>query len=68
MAAARHTVGERWSMNSDEVTFKFVSMEQALMFRAALQTLADFIPRVDEAVREYAHLDTAHADKGEIQN
>ncbi len=55
-------------MNSDEVTFKFVSMEQALMFRAALQTLADFIPRVDEAVREYAHLDTAYADKGEIQN
>jgi len=51
-------------MSSDEVTFKFVNMEQALMFRAALQTLADFIPWVDEAIREYTHVDTAHADKG----
>lgn len=55
-------------MSSDEVTFKFVNMEQALMFRAALQTLANFIPRVDEAIREYAHLDTAHAERGEIEN
>lgn len=54
-------------MNSDEVTLKFVNMEQALMFRAALQTLANFIPRVDEAIREYAHLETASADTGEIQ-
>ncbi len=54
-------------MPNDEVTFKFVNMEQALMFRAALQTLANFIPVVDEAIREYAHLDTACADKGEIQ-
>jgi hypothetical protein len=55
-------------MSSDEVTFKFVNMQQALMFRASLQTLADFLPRVDEAIREYAHLDTARTDKGEIQN
>lgn len=54
-------------MNSDEVTFKFASMEEALMFRAALQTLAGFMPRVDEAIREYAHLETAPADTGEIQ-
>jgi hypothetical protein len=54
-------------MSSDEVTFTFVNMEQALMFRAALQTLANFIPRVDDAIREYAHLDTTSADKGEIQ-
>jgi hypothetical protein len=55
-------------MANDEVTFKFVNMEQALMFRAALQTLADFIPWVDQAIREYAHLDTISADKGEVQN
>jgi len=55
-------------MTNDEVTFKFVNMEQALMFRAALQTLADFLPRVDEAIRQYAHLETTPADKGEIQN
>jgi hypothetical protein len=55
-------------MNSDEVTLKFASMEEALMFRAALQTLAGFIPRVDEAIREYAHLETAHTDTGEIQS
>jgi|GEM_PF-6275792 len=53
-------------MSSDDVTFRFVNMEQALMFRAALKTLADFIPRVDEAIREYAHIETTHADKGEI--
>jgi hypothetical protein len=53
-------------MNSDEVTFKFVNMEQALMFRAALQTLANFMPMVDEAIRQYAHLETTLADKGEI--
>ena len=53
-------------MSSDEVTFKFVNMEQALMFRAALQTLSGFIPLVDEAIREFAHLETAHADTGEI--
>jgi hypothetical protein len=58
---------EIFSMANDEVTFKFVNMEQALMFRAALQTLADFIPWVDEAIRQYAHLDTISADKGEIQ-
>jgi hypothetical protein len=58
---------ENFGMNSDEVTFKFVNMEQALMFRAALQTLANFIPQVDEAIREYAHLGTTHADTGEIQ-
>jgi hypothetical protein len=54
-------------MANDELTLKFVSMEQALMFRAALQTLANFIPRVDEAIREYAHLETTSADKGQIQ-
>ena len=54
-------------MSGEEVTFKFVNMEQALMFRAALQTLVDFIPNVDEAIREYAHLGTTHADTGEIQ-
>jgi hypothetical protein len=54
-------------MNGDEVTLTFVSMDQALMFRAALQTLANFIPQVDEAIRQYAHLDTASADTGEIQ-
>lgn len=58
--------GELSNMNSDELTFKFVNMEQALMFRAALQTLANFIPQVDEAVRQYAHLNTTSADKGEI--
>jgi hypothetical protein len=68
---ARHPLAkclmEIFSMANDEVTFKFVNMEQALMFRAALQTLADFIPWVDEAIRQYAHLDTISADKGEIQ-
>lgn len=54
------------SMNTDELTLKFVNMDQALMFRAALQTLADFIPQVDEAIREFTHSDTVPADKGQI--
>jgi hypothetical protein len=57
---------ENFGMNSDEVTFKFVNMEQALMFRAALQTLANFIPEVDEAIRQFAHLQTVSGDKGQI--
>ncbi len=33
-------------MNSDEVTLKFASIEQTLMFRAALQALTKFVPMV----------------------
>jgi hypothetical protein len=53
-------------MSNDEVTLRFVNMEQALMFRAALQTLADFIPAIDETIREYAHLETVSAETGQI--
>ncbi len=54
-------------MSSDDVTVKFANMEEALMFRAALQTLAAFLPRIDEAIREYTHCDTAPVDKGDIR-